>query len=125
MKDLSIYKMNNAIGGILRFMSEYYDSPGDSTCGCFLFKHDGYTYNIIASSGAGWEHVSISSNTDKPPSWEVMCSVKDAFFESEEWVMQFHPARSEYVNNHPYCLHLWRPVDGRFPTPPSLLVGIK
>ena len=23
--------------------------------------------------------------------------------------MQLHPAEQEYINQHPYCLHLWRP----------------
>ena len=38
---------------------------------------------------------------------------------------QFHPPRSEYVNNHPNCLHLWKPVGAEFSMPDSILVGIK
>lgn len=31
---------------------------------------------------------------------------------------QLHPAKSEYVNIHPYCLHLWRPLEREIPMPP-------
>jgi hypothetical protein len=29
------------------------------------------------------------------------------------------------VNNHPFCLHLWRAVDQHMRLPPSIMVGIK
>lgn len=84
----------------------------------------------IVASGAddmisqGWEHVSISTRR-RPPNWREMCFVKDLFWSEEECVIQFHPPRSEYVNNHPHCLHLWRPVDDHIRLPPSILVGLK
>lgn len=37
---------------------------------------------------------------------------KDMFFKEDEIVVQYHPAKSEYVNNMPNCLHLWRPTNG-------------
>jgi hypothetical protein len=79
---------------------------------------------LIVSWGGGWEHVSVS-HFAAVPDWRDMCEVKDLMWPPEDWVMQYHPARSEYVNYHPYCLHLWRPVDGVFPTPPSWMVGPK
>lgn len=81
----------------------------------------------IISSGAaetGWEHVSISTER-RAPNWQEMCFVKDLFWMEEECVMQLHPPRSEYVNNHTHCLHLWRPVKRDIPLPPSILVGVK
>ena len=78
---------------------------------------------IIFSDGEGWEHVSVSTR-GRPPNWQEMCFVKDLFWSSEDAVMQLHPARSEYVNNHPHCLHLWRPQGQAIPTPPARLVGI-
>jgi hypothetical protein len=51
-----------------------------------------------------------------------MCRIKDLFFDDEDWVVQFHPARSEYVNHHPYTLHLWKPLDTALPTPHYSLV---
>jgi hypothetical protein len=51
-----------------------------------------------------------------------MCRVKDMFFEPEEVVVQYHPRHSEYVNRHPYCLHLWRKRGEDFETPPMMFV---
>ena len=82
---------------------------------------------IIASWGAGWEHVSINDKR-VTPSWEEMCELKEVFWKDEECVVQYHPPKSEYVNNLSHCLHLWRPIEkfnGKLPIPNSLLVGIK
>jgi hypothetical protein len=70
-----------------------------------------------------WEHVSVSTRT-RCPTWEEMCWVKSLFFEEEEAVVQYHPPRSQYVNDHAYCLHLWRPLRAELPTPPSIAVGL-
>lgn len=59
------------------------------------------------------------------PTWAEMCILKDLFWEREDLVVQFHPPESEYVNNHPSVLHLWRPVGEQLPAPPSILVGFK
>ena len=53
-----------------------------------------------------------------------MCFIKDVFWDEEDVVIQYHPKKSEYVNRHENCLHLWRPVlDDPIPTPPKELVG--
>ncbi|MEA4922181.1 MAG: hypothetical protein VB031_02300 [Eubacteriaceae bacterium] len=58
------------------------------------------------------EHVSVCpSNRD--PSWDDMCRVKNVFFTPEEEAIQFHPPESEYVNKMKHCLHLWRFKEGR------------
>lgn len=88
---------------------------------------------IIASDGLGWEHVSvhveihISQRETKlqTPLWDEMCFVKDLFWDDEDVVMQLHPKKSEYVNNHPNTLHLWRPLLSEIPKPLSILVGVK
>lgn len=69
-----------------------------------------------------WEHVSVSTST-RCPTWDEMSRIKDLFFREDEVVVQFHPARSNYVNDHPYCLHLWRNRDWDFEMPPKVLVG--
>jgi len=84
---------------------------------------------IMAAGGeyseeAGWEHVSVSTPR-RPPNWQEMCFVKSLFWDDEETVMQLHPPRSQYINNHPHCLHLWRPIDQAIPLPPSILVGVR
>lgn len=94
--------------------------------GYFCIIINGLKVKIIASDSYGWEHVSVSIHgSDFTPSWSIMCKVKELFWEDDQWVVQFHPAKSEHVNNHPGCLHMWRPKDQNLPTPPSVLVGIK
>lgn len=80
----------------------------------------------IASSGMGWEHVSVSVEQAKRcPVWDEMCAVKDLFWDEEDCVVQYHPPKSDYVSNHPFVLHLWRPVGVDMIRPPAILVGIK
>lgn len=74
--------------------------------------------------GTGWEHVSVTCR-DRAPTWAEMCFVKDVFWNEQECVIQYHPPKSEYVNCHPYCLHMWRHETMPIPMPPSLLVGPK
>lgn len=81
--------------------------------------------SIIWSWGEGWEHVSVSPLNGSMPTWEDMCLIKDMFWEDDKCVVQYHPPKSEYVNNMSNCLHLWRPIALEIPIPPSLLVGLK
>lgn len=69
-----------------------------------------------------WEHVSISTH-NRCPNWEEMCFVKELFWDDEETVVQYHPAKSNYINRHPYCLHLWKPVLAVLPLPPTIMIG--
>ena len=59
------------------------------------------------------------------PSWDDMCKIKDIFFKEEECVVQYHPPKSQYVNNAENCLHLWRPIEESMPMPPSVMVGLR
>lgn len=82
---------------------------------------------VIWSWGGGWEHVSMDGK-NRMPTWEEMPQLKDMFFTEEECCVQYHPPKSEYVNNIPYCLHIWKPIEkysGILPIPPSLFVGVK
>lgn len=106
-----------------KYRLELYGMMGDEYNGAFELKIKGETYNVIASNGGGWEHVSISHKR-KIPSWSTMCLLKDMFFEEDEVVMQIHPRKSEYINTHKNCLHLWKPIDQEIPTPPKEMVGI-
>jgi hypothetical protein len=36
--------------------------------------------------------------------------------------LQYHPAKSNYVNVAPHVLHLWRPLNQEVPLPPIYLV---
>jgi hypothetical protein len=80
-----------------------------------------------------------------------MAFVKRLFFRDDETAMQLHVPASDHVNQHPYCLHLWRPQadeeiaaeraeweragepwpygdlrsPGGIPRPPAVFVGVK
>lgn len=91
-------------------------SPVGTMYGYFLVPLDGKKLNVISSgerhsgepySPEAWEHVSVSLN-NRCPTWREMKFVKDLFWEQDELVLQFHPPKSDYVNVHEYCLHLWR-----------------
>lgn len=86
----------------------------------------------IVSDGTGsdlqevvpWEHVSVrvmEYGKSRMPDWNEMCAIKDVFWEDDETVVEFHPAKKNYVNVHPHVLHLWRNKNG-FPTPPIICV---
>lgn len=91
-----------------------------------IFKLGKRYGSVIWSNGGGWEHVSVCPyKRSYTPTWDEMCAVKDMFFHEDETVVQYHPAKSEYVNNMPNCLHLWRPLEAELPTPPAIMVGIK
>ncbi len=78
---------------------------------------------IIASDREGWEHVSVSY-PDRTPTWNEMCLVKDIFWDVDDCIVQYHPPKNEYVNNHKFCLHLWRPTNMDIPRPSKHMVGI-
>ena len=84
--------------------------------GVFKFEINGTTYTAIATDDHGWDHVSISSYY-KMPSWDIMESLKNKFFKDDEFAVEFHPKREDYVNNHAKCLHLWRPQETTLPYP--------
>lgn len=82
---------------------------------------------VYVSFSGGWEHVSIDGKK-RLPDWNEMCELKDMFFRDDECCVEYHPPKSEYVNNAPYCLHIWKPIEqysGKLPMPPSLFVGVK
>lgn len=107
------------------------DSYGHN--GFFIFRIGGQEIQVISSDGhrdvdselAGWEHVSATMRNEKRcPTWDEMCKIKDLFWDEAENVIQYHPPANEYVNNHPFVLHLWKPPFV-VPRPPQLLIGIQ
>ncbi len=111
----------------------YFSDDSYGFNGLFRLPNEGNIIRCIASDGMDadgpewkWQHVSVSVEIDKrPPRWGLMCWVKDLFWEPEDWVCQFHPAKSECVNFHPACLHLWRPLAEKLPTPLAIMAGPK
>lgn len=54
-----------------------------------------------------------------------MCFIKDTFWNKDECCIEYHPAKKDYVNNHEYCLHIWKPINLEIPMPPSIMIGLK
>jgi hypothetical protein len=85
----------------------------------------GITLYVVASDGMGFDHVSVHpANNKRTPTWEEMCFIKDLFFEPEEYAIQIHPPESDYVDLHPFTLHLWRPQNQQIVLPNPILVGV-
>lgn len=109
----------------------------DGNNGAFIVDspEPGWTLVLICSDGsdplvpvgADWEHVSVHAATksgrQRTPKWNEMVFVKRLCWDADDVVVQFHPRESEYVNCHPFTLHLWRHRTRDFPTPPPILVG--
>ncbi len=99
---------------------------GDEHNGAFVIdRHkDGEFFFLVASNGFGWDHVSVSlhrkngANIKRCPSFEEMQMIKEKLFAEEEVVFQLHPREEDYINTHPYCLHLWRPNNYNMNIPP-------
>lgn len=97
--------------------------------GAFMFQCKGVPMLVVAAKGEPgiwpfpgepWDHVSVSvQNGERCPTWEEMCWVKSLFFDDDECVVQYHPPKSDYVNVHPFVLHLWRPTESVIPMPPK------
>jgi hypothetical protein len=107
---------------------DWYSEHGDRF-GFFFMRKDptGPMLKILVTEGDEehpWEHVSVSL-ANRCPTWDEMCWVKSLFWEDDETVCQFHPPKSEYVNFHQYCLHLWKPTKEVLQLPPYYLVGPK
>lgn len=125
MKDLSTlnkFRVQHPFSQMaLKVLPEEHIKEIERLSGCFKMNITGTEFTVVASAGAGWDHVSISTQL-RCPTWEEMCKIKDTFFDEDEVVMQLHPAKKDYVNIHPYCLHMWRPHDVEIPTPPKIMV---
>ncbi len=59
------------------------------------------------TAGTPWYHVSYSL-ADKTPTHEQTCLVRAAMFKPTAVVVAVFPPVDEYVNLHPFCLHLWQ-----------------
>ena len=126
-KDQTVYLNRHRIREAMPHVGIPAHYASDDSCGfngCFRFPWKDKMLRVVASNGMGWEHVSVSvERLSKTPSWEIMCHIKSLFWEPEQAVIQYHPPESCYVNFHPHCLHLWRPLDWELKVPDAILVG--
>jgi hypothetical protein len=103
----------------------YASTPDYGNCGAFRVPCQGFFLNVLASDELGWDHVSVSL-PDRCPTHEEMEQVRSLFFKDDECVLQYSVPRTEHINQHPFCLHMFRPqaVDVVIPRPPSWMVGL-
>lgn len=57
-----------------------------------------------------WRHVSVSCQ-DRLPTYAELGEVRELFFNPEATVVQIMPPKSQWVNQHQFCLHLWQRLD--------------
>lgn len=76
--------------------------PGDGGNGYFRFKSeiDGGELRVLASSGMGWDRVSVS-RSKRCPNWPEMEQIKRLLFKDNETAMQLHVPPQDHVNCHP------------------------
>ena len=90
----------------------------DGWNGAFLVPLEGELWHVMIADGMGFRHLSVTNAQKKVvPSWNTMCRLRDLFFGDSSWVVQYHPPKDEYVNDHPFCLHLWESIDEPMPHP--------
>jgi hypothetical protein len=91
--------------------------------GAGLLRMNGIVWRIIVSWGCGWDHVSVSSEA-RCPTFEELDHIKRLLWEPGDTVIEYHVPAPLHINNHPNCLHLWRPQSGSIPLPPTWMVGV-
>lgn len=103
---------------------QYLGSFGNESNGKFIIPTKGAVYQVIASTGLGWDHVSVSvirpNNQLRIASFEELEMIRSMFFLKDETVIEFHPRKQDYVNQNEFVLHLWRPNQEILPIPPMM-----
>lgn len=102
-------------------------TPADGNNGAFVLRIRSVDLLCLASDGMGWDHVSVTLLVEhrwqqRTPTYDELEAVRSAFFHDDECVLMYSVPKSEHVNVHPYCLHLWRPQDQAIPRPPQIMV---
>jgi hypothetical protein len=115
LRELEQYRVVTAYHG---------SSAGEARYGTFALPSpiDRKRLFVIACGDADWDHVSVSRLT-RIPNWLEMSFIHRQFFKADEVAMQLHVPAKDHVNDHPYCLHLWRPHAVAIPLPPVWMVG--
>lgn len=82
----------------------------------YVYEHINMPLSVICtgnveSDGKRWLHVSCSRR-NRLPSWEELRLVKDTFIGKDRKAISVLPCEGEYVNDHPFVLHLFSCLDG-------------
>ena len=88
----------------------------------FIRKTDKLKVLITAvreQDGRAWLHVSFSFK-NKMPAYKEMTHVKAVFIGANRVAYMVLPRSEDHYNFHPYCLHLFSPLEGEDPLPDFL-----
>lgn len=103
-----------------RLLANRWEDFDRKTSGCFRLKLSYRPLAAIASSGGGWDHVSVQlDHIPGLPTWWEMDELKRFFFKPEEVAMQLHVAEKDHISNRHNVLHIWRPIGFPIPLPPK------
>lgn len=85
--------------------------------GCFRRGSIQVIFSVLRyEDGRTWIHVSACGRTGESswflPSFEKLKRVKHDFIGEDKWAYQVFPSAKNYVNQHPYVLHLYALMDG-------------
>ena len=121
MRDLRLLDAFRDTGERVR---RYYGNIGGDETGVFAVPSpiDKAILTVVASSGEGLDHVSVS-RPNRCPNWTEMEHVKRLFFRDDETAMQLHVPPSDHISICGTCLHLWRPIAAEIPRPPAWMVA--
>lgn len=72
-------------------------------------------WSVERIDGQVWRHLSVAT-TSGIPSYTMMAGIKRWLLGDEGKAIMVFPPRSEHINIHQHCLHLWEPV-GHDPLP--------
>lgn len=120
--------MRASTAHIERYRSSSKTFPSDASYGMngiFVIpdQHKRSRLIVIASNQLSWEHISAHvRNENRVPSYADMCYLKSLFWDENEWVIQYFPAKDDHINVHPFVLHLWKPLGVELPKPPKIFV---
>lgn len=90
----------DAGGGVIQDQTVYAGPRGLRVIGSVDPTHHGLLLHISLSYG---DHI---------PSWEDIRAVRDAFYPDTVDCMMVLPRTEDYVNLHPYTMHLWQTPEG-------------
>ena len=103
---------------------------GDSGSGFFIIPRNNNTfYQVVASSGSGWDHVSVclldrkGNFIERTVTWDEMCLVKEMLFNDDEAVIEIHTSDEFEMYEKDYTIDLWKPLNKEMPLPNPDLVG--
>jgi len=85
---------------------------GPAPCPGELWASMAKRLTVIVSVDSGRLHASIA-HPDRYPTWDEILRLRGWIFPAETEVVMVLARKSEYVNLHPNCFHLWQSRCGR------------